>query len=83
VDVLAYILFFVAGVGFGFAAPGRYKLLPLLFPLALALGAIVRDGIDGEVLLRLLIALVITLAGIAIGRLLDERAQRSDHTRYA
>jgi hypothetical protein len=83
VDVLAYILFFVAGVGFGFAAPGRYKLLPLLFPLALALGAIVRDGIDGEVLLRLLIALVVTVAGIAIGRLLDERAQRSDHTRYA
>ncbi len=82
-DVLAYILFFVAGLGFGFAAPGRYKLLPLLFLLALALGAIVRDGIDGEVLLRLLIALVITVAGIAIGRLLDERSQRSDHTRYA
>jgi hypothetical protein len=83
VDVIAYILFFLAGVGFGFAAPGRFKLLPFLFPFALALGAIVRDGIDGEIVLRLVIALIVTAAGIVLGRFLDERAQRSDHTRYA
>lgn len=82
-DVVAYILFFVAGLGFGFAAPGRYKLLPLLFPFALALGAIARDGVDGAVIVRLLVALVLTAAGIAVGRLLDQRSQRADHTRYA
>jgi hypothetical protein len=83
VDVIAYILFFIAGLGFGFAAPGRFKLLPLLFPFALALGAIARDGVDGAVVLRLVVALLLTVAGIVLGRLLDERASRPDHTRYA
>jgi hypothetical protein len=72
-NITAYVIFVLAGLAFGYAAPGKAKLLPLLFPLALALGAIAQDGVDGTVLARLVIALAVTLAGVAIGRLLEER----------
>ena len=73
--VIGYVLFFIAGLGFGYAAPGAYKLLPFLFPIALAIGALVRDGVQGEILLRLLVALVITGVGILLGRLLEVRLE--------
>jgi hypothetical protein len=71
--VIAYILFFLAGLGFGYAAPGGWKYVPFVFPLLLALGAMARDGVQGEILLRLLVALAITAAGILLGRLLEQR----------
>jgi hypothetical protein len=73
--VIAYILFFLAGLGFGYAAPGGFKYIPFIFPVLLALGAMARDGIQGEILLRLLVALVITAVGIVLGRLLEQRLE--------
>ena len=82
--MIAYLLFFLAGVGFGYAAPGKWKWLPLLFPLALALGAVVIHGADAAILLRLVIALVITVLGILVGTMIDARtSQQADHARYA
>lgn len=74
----SYLLFFLAGLGFGFAAPGKVKFLPLAFPLLLALGAMFFNGVEGIVLLRLLIALLITLGGIVLGAMLDQRSQRRE-----
>jgi hypothetical protein len=74
--IIGYVLFFLAGVGFGYAAPGNMKLVPFAFPLVLAIGAIVRDGVQGTILLRLLIALVLTGIGILLGRMLEERFER-------
>ena len=71
--ILGFVLFFLAGLGFGYAAPGNAKLIPLVFPIVLAIGALLRDGIQGEILLRLAIALVITGVGIFLGRMLEER----------
>ena len=71
--IIGYVLFFLAGLGFGYAAPGNAKFIPFLFPIALAIGALVRDGIQGEILLRLLLALVITGVGILLGRMLEQR----------
>jgi hypothetical protein len=76
VAIVAYLLFFLAGVGFGFAAPGRLKWLPLLFPVVLAVGAAVRSGVDAAMLLRLVLALVVTALGVVLGRMLDDRARR-------
>ena len=76
--IIGYVLFFLAGVGFGYAAPGGYKFAPVLFPLVLALGAVIRDGVSGEVLLKLLLALVLTGIGIFLGLLLDERSRESE-----
>jgi hypothetical protein len=82
--VISYLLFFLAGVGFGYAAPPKWKWLPLLFPLALGVGAIVIHGLDGSILLRLVIALIITVLGILLGTMIDARAERqADHARYA
>jgi hypothetical protein len=81
VAFVAYLLFFLAGLGFGFAAPGRGKLVPFIFPLLLAIGAALSNGIDGALILRLIVALVLTGLGIVLGILLDERTQRREAAR--
>ena len=82
--ITAYVLFFVAGVGFGYAAPTRWKWLPVLFPIALALGAVVSHGIDAAVIIRLIVALVVTAGGIFVGMMIEVRADtRGEHPRYA
>ena len=82
--ITAYLLFFLAGVGFGYAAPPKWRWLPLLFPLALGLGAIVNHGLDATILLRLIVALVITVLGILLGAVIDARGNaREEHPRYA
>jgi uncharacterized membrane protein YfcA len=85
VGVAAYVLFFIAGLGFGYAAVGKWKWLPLLFPLALALalGAALQQGVDGTWVFRLIVALVVTVAGVLLGALLDARGQRGERARYA
>jgi uncharacterized membrane protein len=82
--IVGFLLFFIAGVGFGFAAPPKWRWLPLLFPLALGLWALVKYGPDASVLIRLVLALVITVIGIFVGTLLDARSSEgSDHARFA
>jgi hypothetical protein len=81
--VVAYVLFFIAGLGFGFAARGIWKLLPLLFPLVLFLLAANSFGIDAEVVLRLVVAILVTLAGVVLGSLLGVRGRREEQPRYA
>jgi hypothetical protein len=83
VGVAAYFLFFIAGLGFGYAAPGKWKWLPLIFPLALALGAALQQGIDGTMILRLIVALLLTAGGVLLGALLEARGERGERARYA
>jgi hypothetical protein len=78
VAIVAYLLFFLAGLGFGYAAPGRLKWLPIGFPVLLALGAALKNGVDRGLLLELLIAVAITAAGVILGRMLDERGRRRE-----
>jgi hypothetical protein len=79
VGITAYVLFFIGGVGFGYAAPGLWKWIALLFPLALALGAAFQEGIDGTWVVRLIIALVVTVGGILLGALLDSRERGASY----
>ena len=74
---MSYVLFFLAGLGFGYAAVGAWKFSPLLFPLLLAAGAFIRDGVDGAAVLKLVVAVVVMLLGILLGTLLDQRGARS------
>jgi hypothetical protein len=76
VAIVSYLLFFLAGIGFGFAAPGRWKWTLILFPLFLWVGAVLVNGIDSAAVIRLIVALVVTVAGILIGIMLDSREQR-------
>ena len=81
--IVAYLVFFLAGLGFGYAASGKWKWLPIAFPLALALGAAIQQGIDGAWVVRLIIALVVTVGGILLGAMLDARGSRGERARYA
>jgi hypothetical protein len=83
VGVVAYLLFFLAGLGFGYAAVGKWKWLPILFPLVLALGAAIQQGIDGTWVFRLIVALVVTVGGVLLGAMLDARGERGERARYA
>ena len=81
---IAYLLFFLAGVGFGYAAPPKWRWLPFLFPLALGLYALFIYGLDASILIRLLVALIVTALGILVGTVLDSRGRaQGDHPRYA
>ena len=81
--IVAYVLFFIAGLGFGYAAVGKWKWLPIVFPLALALGAALQQGVDGTWAVRLIVALVVTVGGVLLGALLDARGERGERARYA
>ena len=76
-DIPSYLIFFLAGLGFGFAAPGNWRWTPLVFPLALALAAAYEEGIDGTLLIRLVVALLVTVGGVLLGALLDRRGRRA------
>jgi hypothetical protein len=84
VGITAYVLFFLAGLGFGFAAPPRWRWLPLLFPLVLGIFALWKYGLDASILIRLIVALIITAVGILVGSVIEARTgESSEHTRYA
>jgi hypothetical protein len=84
VGITAYLLFFLAGLGFGYAAPPKWRWLPLLFPLVLGLFALWKYGPDASVLIRLVVALIITVLGIFVGALIDSRTSESgENPRYA
>jgi hypothetical protein len=74
--VVPYILFFLAGLGWGFALYGIWRWTALLFPLVLALFAFAKDGVSGEAVLELLLALALTTAGILLGAVLAQREDR-------
>ena len=82
--VIAYVLFFIAGVGFGYAAVGKWRWLPVLFPLVLGLFALLTYGPDASVIIRLIVALVITALGVLLGAAIDARGEQTgEHPRYA
>jgi general stress protein CsbA len=81
--VVSYVLFLLAGLAFGFAAVGRWKWSPLVLPLALALAAALREGVDDTLVVRLVVALLVTGAGVVLGVLIDRRGRAGESPRYA
>jgi hypothetical protein len=79
--MLPYVLFFLAGLGFGYAARGGWKLMPLVFPVVLAAGAFLRDGVSVGSFFKLVAAVVVMLIGIVVGTALDQRAARGQAAR--
>jgi hypothetical protein len=77
-SIIAYLLFFLAGLGFGYAAPGRLKWIALAFPVLLFIVAVLTSGLDLWGVVKLLIALLIAAAGIIVGRMLDERGREGE-----
>jgi hypothetical protein len=75
--LIAYVLFLLAGLVFGYAAPGPAKLLAFVFPLVLAIAPLLGEGLEAVILARLLLALLVTALGIAAGAVVDWRSARA------
>jgi hypothetical protein len=73
--ILGYVLFFLAGLGFGYAAPKSMLWFPFLFPIALAAIALVTAGVD---LLAFIIGLVVTAIGILVGLMIRGRGEAAE-----
>ena len=80
--MVAYILFAIAGFAFGYIIPGRWAFLPVLFPILLAIPTAMSDGVEGHLVFRLILALVITVVAVIAGRMVahrrDDAPQRSE-----
>ncbi|MDP9143942.1 MAG: hypothetical protein M3N43_04480 [Actinomycetota bacterium] len=81
--IAPYLIFFLAGLAFGYAAPGRWKWIPLLFPVVLFLIAVFQEGASGATVVRFIVALLVTAVGVLLGILLERRAGESSSARYA
>jgi hypothetical protein len=73
--VIGFVLFFVTGLAFGFAAPGNFALIALAIPVFFALLDATSNGIDGHLVLTFVVAVVVTVAGIFAGRLAADRIE--------
>ena len=74
--IIGFLLFFLVGLALGYATPGLGAWFALLLPVAFAAIAAFSDGVTAELILKLVIGLVITAAGIVIGRLIDRHFER-------
>jgi hypothetical protein len=73
--VIAYILFALTGFVFGWAIPGkRAVIVPILIPLLIALPTAMKEGADGRFLVDLFVALLVTVIGIVVGRIVAGRS---------
>ena len=75
--MIPYILFFLAGLGFGYALFGIWRWPAVLFPILLALMAFASDGVSSEAVLELLLALGLTAAGTVLGTVFATREDRT------
>jgi hypothetical protein len=73
--VAGFIVFFVAGVVFGYAAPGRAAIVPVIIPILIGLYTGLTQGFDGHVLLFTVLGIIVTIVGIVLGRMLLYRLE--------
>jgi high-affinity nickel permease len=66
--ILPYILFFLAGLAFGYAIESQLAWIVLVIPLLFALGAALSQGVDGEMVVKVLLALGLTAVAVVAGR---------------
>ena len=76
--VIGFILFFLTGVAFGFAAPGAFAFIALAIPVFFAVMDALANGIDGHLVITFVLAIVLTVVGVVIGRLLADVLSERD-----
>lgn len=74
--VVAYVLFFLLGLGLGYGAPGLYSLLALLAPIAFGVGTAASVGVDGHLVIAFVVGLAVTAAGVLLGKAIDAFVSR-------
>ncbi len=74
--VVGLILFALLGLAVGYAVPGWPAYLTLLVPLAFAVLTTLTKGFQVSYLLTLALSVVVIVAAILVGRLIDARLQK-------
>lgn len=74
--LIGYILFALLGFALGYAAPGWTAWLALLVPIAFAALTAFNTGVEAQLFVALLIALLITAGAVVLGKLLDAALRR-------
>jgi hypothetical protein len=68
--LIGYLLFFVTGFVFGYAAPKAWAFLPVLLPLLIGLYTGFMDVFDTALWVKILVGIGVTVLGIVLGRAL-------------
>ena len=76
-----FVVFFLAGFAFGYAAPGAWGLFPVVIPFAMGLYTGLTDGFDGHIVLFMIIGIILSLVGTLLGRVLQYRFERDEAPR--
>ena len=74
-QVAGFIVFFLAGLAFGYAAPGVWGLFPVVIPFVMGVYTGLTTGFDGHVILFTVIGMVVSLVGSLLGRALQYRLE--------
>lgn len=81
--IIGYLIFFVAGFVFGYAAPKAWAFIPLLLPILVGVYTGLMDVFDTALIVKILVGVGVTLVGIVLGRALlysTEGRQRQSRT---
>ena len=70
-----FVVFFLAGFVFGYAAPGLSAYLPVLLPLFIGLYTGLTQGFDAHVIVFTIIGVGVTVIAIFLGRALVYRLE--------
>jgi predicted Co/Zn/Cd cation transporter (cation efflux family) len=76
--IVGFILFFALALVLGYAVETRWAWIALAVPVLFALLTALKQGLDGGLLISLLIALGITALGVLAGRALASRQERRE-----
>jgi hypothetical protein len=66
--VIGYVLFALMGFAFGYIVPGPAAFIPVIVPILLFISTAITEGTDSDLLVRLVIALVVTIGATVLGR---------------
>ena len=75
-----FVVFFLAGFVFGYAAPGLSAYLPVLLPLLIGIYTGATTGFDAHVIVFTIVGIGVTVIAIFLGRALDYRLGGADTT---
>ena len=68
--MFGFVLFFLAGLVFGYSAPKAWAFLPVLLPILIGLYTGLTDTFDAKLFVLILVGVGVTVGGIVLGRMI-------------
>ena len=68
--IIGFVLFFLTGLVFGYAAPKAWAIVPIFLPIVVGLYTGLMDVFDTELVVLMLVGVGVTVGGIVLGRMI-------------